>query len=135
MQEQSKSQVCRLPGDTRPEKTYVLSPQQTTENNSSTGYSWRPEMNVYDLEKQATPALWCADAMVMATTGTPTSKRMLGSLISDTYDLPRSVADAAYAAHCRNNFMKALEALNEQCDLTGCPKLRALITELEEVKP
>lgn len=102
-------------------------------------------MNIYELEKQSTPGplrvaaqytIWDADIEtaeglhVAACTSSP--NRSVDSMLNN----------AVLLVHCRNNFMRALEALKEINDpdmpshewkhwLAALPKL---IAELEEVK-
>ena len=104
-------------------------------------------MNVYELEKQATPEPWplmenAADSDMAAFVITDGMVR----LMADPRHPSEARANAKLLAHCRNNFMRALEALKvmTQIVLQEYPlhdkrnrKARAVldtITELEEVK-
>jgi hypothetical protein len=123
-------------------------------------------MNVYDLEKKATPAPWVVlPGSNQKEIGTLGEGTVLVSKHHPPWEdcEPRCIANSALAAHCRNNFMKALEALKHQVDPRwtthgdecasrgpapydarrasdeGCDcwvkSQRELIEELEEVKP
>jgi hypothetical protein len=91
-------------------------------------------MNVYELEKQATPGPFHEDdGFLYAGNG-----NIIANLSGDGFGL-----DMTMIVHCRNNFMKALGALKtelahrcrEESDQEGIDALDALIVELEEVKP
>jgi hypothetical protein len=120
-------------------------------------------MNIYELEKQATPGPWRHHKTnVHLTPPPPESYRDLGTFDPDIW-LPqligvgqqeldvrhdRALHDAALTVHCRNNFLRALEALKEMQQLgafvgdrlpikVGQPimmKLHNIIKELEEVR-
>lgn len=94
-------------------------------------------MNIYELEKRASPAPWNPAPMVKAFDGTPTSGRVLGSLYSNAYD-KQGEADAILTAHCRNNFMRTLGALKRAIDACNSERLekelRKELAELEEIR-
>jgi hypothetical protein len=102
-------------------------------------------VNVYELEKRATPGPLivtndCCGYSALAMT--EQGESVFGGCGK------RGDADVRLAAHCRNNFLKALEALKQQLDIGAfagdrlpikvwqahAAKLRTLIAELEEVK-
>ena len=65
-------------------------------------------MNIYELEKQATPGPWRKSRGEFPTI--VTGKHCIGHF----YGTNESVCiDTRLAAHCRNNFMRALEALKK----------------------
>jgi len=110
-------------------------------------------MTVYELEKQATPAPWKpADRPDISDDGIECLRVFS---ISDAEIAPlnaygecssRMRANAKLAAHCRNHFLRALEALKKAHSALEFPyevpwtpeqlrnELCELITELEEVK-
>lgn len=103
--------------------------------------------NVYEVEAEATDGPWGHESGVVTCAD---DGEHIGSFLTNTlaenqpgYHRKNGRASAAYAAHCRNNFMKALNALKAEHDLhrgyTGGPcysgcKTCILIKELEEVK-
>ena len=87
-------------------------------------------MNVYELEKQATsgPLIVSNDCCgYSALAMTEMGENVFGGC-GDKGD-----ANVRFAAHCRNNFMHALEALKEIHGDVGPLWLKKLIAELEEV--
>lgn len=101
-------------------------------------------MKIYDLDKQATPGpLVVFDRPGIGLTigwregdkeGPTCTMRWTDGLNQRVEDCKK--ADAALLAHCRNNFIRALEALksrNDDCDCGECHWCK-LIAELEEVK-
>ena len=98
-------------------------------------------MNIYNLEKQATPAPWTVDEA-------QPSWPMHDLEHDGVWFTNLEESNAVLAAHCRNNFMKALEAL-KQLDTMCREDSRFMVTsdgrvhdlvertiaELEEVKP
>ena len=111
-------------------------------------------MNVYELEKQAVPAPWTADSdmisiedqahMLLDAVSTPREWQAIG--ISDSEGLAEVTAlchpmHAKLLVHCRNNFVRAVEALKQISKETvnGQQSLAAsvalgILPELEEVK-
>jgi len=93
-------------------------------------------MKFQELEARATPAPWTVDA---AQPSWPVHDRASdGSWFTTTEE-----ANARLAAHCRNNFGKALEALREIADMIqyetsfespAYKRCWALIAELEDVQ-
>ncbi len=113
-------------------------------------------MNVYELEKLATPGpyvinKWPDGSVVLEGRWFPVGQvfaRKAGEGAS-TWKAKNPEATANLLAHCRNNFMKALEALKTEHDTSvayesnglysspHCPEICdvcQLIKELEEVK-
>lgn len=106
-------------------------------------------MSIYDLEKQATPKPWQkAEAGAIEPAG-HYSHRVFA--INDAVVAPangygefadEARSNAALIAHCRNNFLKALEFVkaHEPCmgcsgsDTLACGETKCLIAELEEVE-
>ena len=104
-------------------------------------------MNIYELEKKATPGplMWSRAGSfgrvsrwdIQRDTQTVACVYSITGLESD----PRK-ADAQLLAHCRNNFMKALEALKCVADCRSADEAHdiivnqfpELIAELEDVK-
>jgi len=100
-------------------------------------------MNIYELEKQATPGPW-----IPHRNGHPDDPGGRGTNHIYSKQPYRIVswsvannADASLLSHCRNNFMKALEALKELRMLSSIngvdwtangPWITELIEELEE---
>ena len=103
-------------------------------------------MNIYELEKQATPGPWSrCPHTVDGVLGYPTGDHMGSRTVSigSCCNIPISQRseNAALITHCRNNFMKALEALKEERGyhkehgrIGRADQLSELIAELEEVK-
>jgi hypothetical protein len=110
-------------------------------------------MNVYELEKQATPGRLTVDHdagwwlyLDQEDSANPRGQRVIAVFPDNSEE---QVALVLLLAHCRNNFMKALEALravhsaimfDEEArdridEEMNTPGLRELIEELEEVKP
>ena len=107
-------------------------------------------MTIYEIEKQATPAPWKpADLPDISGNGIECLRVFS---ISDAEIAPlnaygecssRMRANAKLTAHCRNNFIPAMEALREVADMIqyetsfdspAYKRCWELITELEEVK-
>ena len=103
-------------------------------------------MNIYELEKQATPGplqSWTCESTDDSTIGlTPANPPQEWCAYVEGY---RHKEAAALLAHCRNNFMKALEALKKTYGLANlwegddterewAAEVEILIKELEEVK-
>ena len=96
-------------------------------------------MNIYELEKQATPGPLavtndCCGYAALAMT------EMGESVFGGCGD--KGDANVRFAAHCRNNFMRALEFIKDHGPCNGCSgrddhmcgRDECLIAELEEVK-
>lgn len=92
-------------------------------------------MNIYELEKLATPG---------AIQKYGNKLRIIGhGVLAIVLDDPPN-HDTHLLAHCRNNFMRALEMLKQgvadfensdtNAAVTWADRAKALITELEEVK-
>lgn len=96
-------------------------------------------MNIYELEKRATPGPWFGTQSSVLGRTAPEVTRETHICSTDENWLPHSEQDAngALIRHCRNNFMKALEALKNEERICGDARhkgtLRKLIAELEEV--
>jgi len=100
-------------------------------------------VNIYELEKQATPGplqSWTCESTDDSTIGlTPANPPQEWCAYVEGY---RHKEAAALLAHCRNNFMKALEALKCVADCRSADEAHdiivnqfpELIAELEEVK-
>lgn len=98
-------------------------------------------MNIHELEKLATPGPWIAVSGSRLPNWLMPDREMFGMPSS-----PETLANARLSAHCRNNFMKALEALKEARESIwwlddsmdereiATDRLEELIKELEEVK-
>jgi hypothetical protein len=97
------------------------------------------KMNIYELEKQATPGPYESGNGWLGPSGTP---MRTGSphFVNGSHAFPH---DAKLLAHCRNNFMKALKGLHDLADTiqyqtsfenAAYKECIALIKELEEVK-
>ena len=97
-------------------------------------------MNIHELEKLATPRPWRVAEDHMHATGLINNDGHK-ALLEDNWP-----EDMQLAAHCRNNFMRALEALQDAhtfvCrfdemddgEVSFAKELSDLITELEEVQ-
>lgn len=77
-------------------------------------------MNIYDLEKQATPRPWghVSGVVTCADDGEHIGSFHTNTLINSTPSRHRmnGPASAILAAHCRNHFMEALEVLKHDVD-------------------
>lgn len=109
-------------------------------------------MNIYELEKLATPGPWFGTQSSVLGRTAPEVTRETHICSTDENWLPHSEQDAngALIRHCRNNFMKALEALKYMVRFAECNgmlnchdepqeycevcRARKVIAELEEVK-
>jgi len=105
-------------------------------------------VNIYELEKQATPGPWSRcphtiDGVLGYPTGDPMGSRTVSIGSCCNIPITQRSENAALIAHCRNNFMKALEALKRVASLDilvyGMSadfhrEVRQLVAELEEVK-
>jgi len=92
-------------------------------------------MNIYELEKRATPGEIAVEKIGTAPKVFFTLEDTLGYEIADICG-DKAEYDARLLAHCRNNYIKALEALksrNDDCDCGHCHWC-VQIKELEEVK-
>ena len=67
-------------------------------------------MNIYELEKKATPGPWRVDKRFSIRGAPMKGQRHVGV----TSIGPQMEANAALLKHCRNHFGEALEALKEQ---------------------
>lgn len=102
------------------------------------GYGMEEDVNIYKLEKQATPGKWMVGASmgIHVNDGKPYIAQFLNKRTDAEYQ-----ANARLAAHWRNNFMRLLEAL-KMCvnsprimdTSSEVEKLSDLIAEMEEVK-
>lgn len=94
---------------------------------------------VYDLAKQATSRPWGHASGVVTCTddGEHIGSSHTNTLVKNQPSLHRmnGTASAAYASHCCNNYLKALEYLKSwvQCECGECEWCKR-IAELEEVK-
>ena len=86
-------------------------------------------MNIYELEKKATPGPWTTihgkgtcfhegnqDSVQKINPETEESEEEASTIAEFWPTAPSSIAkrDAMLTAHCRNNFLRALEALKEE---------------------
>lgn len=67
-------------------------------------------MNIYELEKNSTPAPWFVDD------AQPSWPMQRDILVESSWYTTEQKNNAILSAHCRNNFMKALEALRRLAD-------------------
>ena len=105
-------------------------------------------MNIYELEKQATPGPWAKERHTLDGVDVPHLDGPMGSCcvsVGGNCNVPitQRSENALLIAHCRNNFMTALEALknevairfhDEDAKFYDKESLKILIKELEEVK-
>ena len=105
-------------------------------------------MNIYELEQKATPGPWVVSGAT-AVTCPHIGLVLIACDVPNTNTTPlaRMQADMELTSHCRNNFMKALEALKGLTEIVlseyplhdprnkQAREAKDLITELEEAKP
>lgn len=97
-------------------------------------------MNIYELEKKATPGPWFGTQSTVLGKTAPEVVRETHICSTDENWLPHAEQDAngALIRHCRNHFMRVLEALKtsniamKKGQMPG--PWTMLIAELEEVK-